>query len=163
MLIDTARKLSNLYRLDNELKEPEPSFQNDDKNVPEQKVLSIDASTGQEEAEEAPFEDIKRHDVILESERAKKLEKRLDELAIESEILRRENKFLKEKTPELLREMQEKFHDQPGLIDAKKLQKISIEAGKNLVILIQRYNSILQEATERGQPVPFGTYIMDQT
>jgi hypothetical protein len=26
-------------------------------------------------------------------------------------------------TPELLKELQEKFHDQPGLIDAKKLQK----------------------------------------
>ena len=33
-------------------------------------------------------------------------------------------KVLKEKTtPELLRELQEKFADAPGLIDAKKLQK----------------------------------------
>ena len=32
--------------------------------------------------------------------------------------------MLKEKTtPELLRELQEKFADAPGLIDAKKLQK----------------------------------------
>ena len=33
-------------------------------------------------------------------------------------------KVLKEKTmPELLRELQEKFTDAPGMIDAKKLQK----------------------------------------
>ena len=49
-------------------------------------------------------------------------------------ILRRETdelsttvKVLKDKTtPELLRELQEKFADAPGLIDAKKLQKDSI-------------------------------------
>ena len=45
-------------------------------------------------------------------------------------------------------------------MDARKLQKIGIEAGKNLMILIERYNSILQEAVERGKPVPFGTYIL---
>ena len=51
-------------------------------------------------------------------------------------ILRRETdelsttvKVLKEKTtPELLRELQEKFADAPGLIDAKKLQKDSISS-----------------------------------
>jgi hypothetical protein len=40
------------------------------------------------------------------------------------------------------------------------MQKISMEAGKNLMILVERYNSILQVAVERGKPVPFGTYIM---
>jgi hypothetical protein len=28
------------------------------------------------------------------------------------------------------------------------------------MILVERYNSILQEAVERGKPVPFGTYIL---
>jgi hypothetical protein len=40
------------------------------------------------------------------------------------------------------------------------MQKINMEAGKNLTILVERYNSILQEAAERRKPVPFGTYIM---
>jgi predicted nucleic acid-binding Zn-ribbon protein len=70
-------------------------------------------------------------DVITESERIKKLEQRLNEEEEERMILRREIddlknevKVLKEKTmPELLRELQEKFVDAPGLIDVKKLQK----------------------------------------
>jgi hypothetical protein len=38
--------------------------------------------------------------------------------------MKNEVKVLKDKTaPELLRELQEKFADAPGLIDAKKLQK----------------------------------------
>ena len=70
-------------------------------------------------------------DVRTESERIKKLEQRLNEAEEERLLLRQERdelnttvKVLKEKsTPELLKELQEKFHDQPGLIDAKKLQK----------------------------------------
>src|SRR5215203_6102485 len=75
-------------------------FQNDGKNVPEQRAMAVDASTGQEEEEEeeAPFEDIKRSDVIQEPERVKELEKRIDELEIENEVVKRENKILKEKT-----------------------------------------------------------------
>ena len=73
----------------------------------------------------------REQDVITESERIKKLEQRLTESDAERDILRREIdglknevKVLKEKTtPELLRELQEKFADAPGLIDAKKLQK----------------------------------------
>jgi hypothetical protein len=49
---------------------------------------------------------------------------------------------LKEKsTPELLKELQEKFADTPGLIDAKKLQKISMEADKHRMTLVGRYTS----------------------
>ena len=77
-------------------------------------------------------------------------------------ILKNQVKILSEKNiPELLKEMQEKFaDDQKGVLDSKKMQKISMEAGKNLMILVERYNSILQEAVERGKPVPFGTYIL---
>jgi|SRR5215203_4839819 len=84
---------------DNKLEESETGFQNDGKNVPEQRAMAVDASTGQEEEEEeAPFEDIKRSDVIQEPERVKELEKRIDELEIENEVVKRENKILKEKT-----------------------------------------------------------------
>src|SRR5215207_3375214 len=83
----------------NKLEESETGFQNDGKNVPEQRAMAVDASTGQEEEEEeAPFEDIKRSDVIQEPERVKELEKRIDELEIENEVVKRENKILKEKT-----------------------------------------------------------------
>jgi hypothetical protein len=83
----------------------------------------------------SPVEDFSKmnrgQDVITESEKAKRLEQRLNEAEEERMILRREIdelsttvKVLKEKTtPELLKELQEKFADQPGLIDAKKLQK----------------------------------------
>jgi hypothetical protein len=47
-----------------------------------------------------------------------------DILRREIDGLKNEVKVLKEKTtPELLRELQEKFADAPGLKDAKKLQK----------------------------------------
>ena len=67
---------------------------------------------------------------------------------------------MEKSTPELLKELLEKFADTPGLIDAKKLQKISMEVGKHLIALLGKYNAILQEAVEKGQPVPIGTYIM---
>ena len=67
-------------------------------------------------------------DVMTESERPKKLEQRLSQAEEERTILRQEIedlnntvKVLKEKsTPELLKELQEKFADTPGLIVAKK-------------------------------------------
>ncbi len=70
-------------------------------------------------------------DVITESERAKRLEQRLTESDAERNFLTREIDDLKNEvkvskdktTPELLRELQEKFADTPGLVDAKKLQK----------------------------------------
>jgi hypothetical protein len=108
-------------------------------------------------------------DVITEKERAKMLSKQLEEADVERSMLKHEIadlknqvKTLSEKnTPELLKEIEEKFaDDQKGVLDSKEMQKISMEAGKNLIILVERYNSILQEAVERGKPVPFGTYIL---
>ena len=107
-------------------------------------------------------------DVMTDAERIKRLEQRLAEAEEERSLLRQEReeqnttiKVLKEKsTPELLKELQEKFADTPGLIDAKKLHKISMEAGKHLISLMKKYNAILQEAVERGKPVPVATYIM---
>ena len=84
-----------------------------------------------------------------------------DELAIENEILTRENKIIKEKTqPELLRELHEKFYDKPGLLDVKQLQKISEKAGRDLETIVQRYNTIIQNAVNSGEPVPVGTYVI---
>ncbi|HKI09288.1 MAG TPA: hypothetical protein VKA09_12910 [Nitrososphaeraceae archaeon] len=99
--------------------------------------------------------------VITESEKIKKLEERLNQLEEEKEMTKKENQILKEKTqPELLKELQEKFYDEPGILDANKLHKVSEQVGKELVILIGNYNSILKDAVESGQPVPMGTYIM---
>jgi chromosome condensin MukBEF ATPase and DNA-binding subunit MukB len=75
-------------------------------------------------------------EVITESERIKKLEQRLNEAEEERLLLRQERdelnttvKVLKEKTtPELLKELQEKLHDQPGLIDAKNYKKTQVRA-----------------------------------
>ena len=84
-----------------------------------------------------------------------------DELAIENEILTRENKIIKEKTqPELLQELHEIFHDKPGLLDAKQLQKISEKAGRDLETIVQRHNTIIQNAVDSGEPVPIGTYVI---
>jgi len=160
---------------------------NDHKNVPEQKAMAVDASTGYEE----PFKDIDRpniesaseieknlkkkpedvsedfdkmnrgQDIITESQKVEKLQKRLTEQETELEIVKKENKILKEKTqPELLKELQEKFYDEPGLLDANELHKVSEEVGKELVILLGNYNSIIKDAVESGQPVPLETYIM---
>ena len=70
-------------------------------------------------------------DAMTESERAKKLEQRLGQAEEERTMLRQEleeknatiNVLREKSTPELLKELQEKFPDTPGLIDAKKLQK----------------------------------------
>jgi hypothetical protein len=85
----------------------------------------------------------------LEEQLAKKTER-------ESE-LKKEIEVLTEKTlPQMFHEIQEKFYDEPGLLRGDKLQKVHEEAGKNLVFLLEHYNSVLQEAVEKGQPVPVG-------
>jgi hypothetical protein len=103
------------------------------------------------------------------TERERRISKELEEADSERSMLKHEIadlknqvKVLREKnTPELLKEIGEKFaDDQNGVLDSKKMQKISMDAGKNLMILVERYNSILQEAVERGKPVPLGTYIL---
>jgi hypothetical protein len=110
----------------------------------------------------------RRPDAITKTERERRLSK-LEEADNERTMLKREIhdlknqvKTLSEKSiPELLKEMQERFaDDQKGIMDERELQKISMGAGRNLMILVERYNSILQEAVERGKPVPFGTYIL---
>jgi hypothetical protein len=106
--------------------------------------------------------------VRTQSERIEKLEKQPNEQVRELEIVKKEleivkeeNRILKEKTmPEIFKEMQDKFYDEPGIIDAKRLHKINIESGRNLRIMFERYNIVLQNAVEKGLPVPFGMYAL---
>ena len=131
------------------------SVVNDDKNVPEQSMQVT--NEGYEEA----FEDIDRKDVEPESEIVKNLQKRLTDVVQERDSLSNENKVLKEKTQlEILKEIQERFYDEPGLIKGTQLQKANQEAGKDIVLLLERYNSILNDAAVAGQPIPVGLYVI---
>jgi hypothetical protein len=138
--------------------------------------LNVSVKSRTENGSVGPVEDVSEdfskmnrgQDVITEKERAKLLSKELEEKDVERSMLiheiddlKNQVKVLREKnTPDLLKEIEEKFADQKGVLDSKKLQKISMEAGRNLMVLVERYNSILQEAVERGKPVPVGTYIL---
>jgi hypothetical protein len=107
-------------------------FPNHDKNVPEQKAMTVETG-GYEEA----FEDIKRQDVKPASEIVEILKKKFADVTSERDNL---------------------SNDKPGLLDAKQLQKISKKAGRDLETIVQRYNTIIQGAVESGDPVPIGTY-----
>ena len=89
------------------------------------------------------------------------MKKKLADVTSERDNLSNENKVIKEKTqPQILHELKEKFYDQPGLLDAKQLQKISEKAGRDLETIVSRYNTIIQDAVDKGGPVPLGTYII---
>lgn len=134
----------------------EQSAANDDNNVPEQKAMTVDT-----QGYEQPFEDISRKDQEPASEVVKALQKEVADITSERDNLSSEVKILKEKSqPELLHELKEMFYDQPGLLDAKQLQKISEKAGRDLETIVQRYNIIIQSAVEKGEPVPIGMYII---
>jgi hypothetical protein len=130
---------------------------NDDKNVPEQEQTAMTVDI---EGYEQPF-DQRRKDVESASEIVKKLQKKVDDVTHERDDLSKTVKVLKEKSlPEMFKEIQEKFYDEPGLVRGDRLQKVHEEAGKNLVFMLERYNSVIQEAVERGQPVPIGLYVI---
>jgi hypothetical protein len=119
-------------------------------------------SSGEKGQYSEDFNKVNRgHDVITQTERIKKLENRLNEQEIELDIVKKQNLALKEKDlPELFKEIQERFYDQPGILDAKKLNKINVESGRNLRIMLDRCNGILQDIVAKGEPVPVGTYII---
>jgi hypothetical protein len=129
---------------------------NDAKNVPERKAMTVDTE-GYEEA----FEDVKRPNVEPASEIVKNLQKKIADLVQERDTLSSENQVLKEKTqPEMLKEIQERFHDEKGLIKGDQLRKVNETAGKDIVLLLERYNSILNDAAVAGQPIPVGLYVI---
>jgi hypothetical protein len=119
-------------------------------------------SSGQKGANSEDFDKMNRgQDVITYSERMKKLENRLNEQEVELEIVKRQNRILTEKTmPEIFKEMKERLYDEPGILDAKRLHKVNTESGRNLKIMFERYNIVLQKAVEKGLPVPFGMYAL---
>jgi hypothetical protein len=89
------------------------------------------------------------------------LKKQLADKTAEASKLKRDNEALTKRTQlELFREIQERFYDEPGLIKGDKLQKLNETAGKNLVRMLERYNSILNDAVARGEPVPVGLYVI---
>jgi FtsZ-binding cell division protein ZapB len=142
---------------------------NDDKNVPEQTVMTVDTE-GYEEPFEPASEIVKTlqkkiEDVTQERDSLSNENKVIkDENKVikdENKVIKDENKIIKEKTlPQMFHEIQERFYDEPGLIKGDKLQKVHEEAGKNLVFLLERYDFVIQETVEKGQPVPVGLYII---
>jgi hypothetical protein len=131
------------------------SGSNHEKNVPEQETITVD-----NQGYEKPF-DSKRKDVEPASEIVKVLQKRVEDVTHERDDLSKTVEVLKEKTlPEMFHEIQERFYDEPGLVRGDRLQKVHEEAGKNLVFMLERYNSVIQEAVEKGQPVPIGLYVI---
>jgi hypothetical protein len=129
---------------------------NDDKNVPEQTAMAVDTEGYQE-----PFGENKRRDVESASELVESLKKKIEDVTKERDSLSTENSVLKEKSqPEMLKEINERFSDEPGLIKGDKLQKVNETAGKNLVRMLERYNSILNDAVVFGKPIPVGLYVI---
>lgn len=90
------------------------------------------------------------------------LEKQLAEKEEQISRFRKDiDNLKKENLPELFQELQQMFNsDHLGLLDAKELQKISMEEGRDFETMIKHYNIVLKKAAEMGQPVPLGTYIM---
>jgi molecular chaperone GrpE (heat shock protein) len=89
------------------------------------------------------------------------LKKQLADKTAEASNLKRDNEALTEKTqPEMLKEINERFSDEPGLIKGDKLQKVNEAAGKNTVRMLERYNSILNDAVVHGRPIPVGLYVI---
>jgi predicted RNase H-like nuclease (RuvC/YqgF family) len=89
------------------------------------------------------------------------LERQLAEKTEQISELRKDNEGLqKDRRLEFLREIQEKFYDEPGLLKAKELEKISEKAGRDIETTLQRYNTTLGDVAELGLPIPLGTYII---
>lgn len=132
------------------------SAANEEKNVPERKAMTVDT----QDYEEA-YEDTERGPNVRPDSEVVELLKKLADVTNERDSLSNEVKIITEKTqPELLHELEEKFYDQPGMLDAKQLQKISEKAGRDLETIVKRYNTIVQNAVDKGGPVPLGTYII---
>ena len=129
------------------------------KDVQQQKI----ASGAHGKGEETPLKDTDRPNVKSNFEKEKRLQKQpTDRTTGERDSLNNEYKILKEKPgQEYFQKFQEKFYNEPDILNAKELQKISMEAGKDLETnFFEGYGNIIQEAVESGKLVPAGTYIM---
>jgi hypothetical protein len=143
--LDDFNERSNIESVSKEKKEKEMRRQEDGR--PREK---------EKEKEKENSELVKKLRSDFES-----VKKQLADKTEEASELKREIEVLTEKTqPELFHEMQEKFSDEPGLIKGDKLQEVNEAAGKNLVRLLERYNSILNDSAKAGQPIPVGLYVI---
>jgi hypothetical protein len=88
------------------------------------------------------------------------LERQLDEKTEKINELRINNEGLQKDKLEIFREIQEKSHDEPRLLNAKELEKISIKAGRDIEMRLQRYNTVVGNEVESGRPVCLGAYII---
>jgi DNA-binding protein YbaB len=100
--------------------------------------------TGQEEA----------FDVRTDPEVISKLESQLR--AVEEENKRLEE----EKRRELLKELKSMFYDEPSIQYEKNLQKVQQQEGRSFIKMMQRFNGIVRDFIEEGEPVPIGLYVM---
>jgi hypothetical protein len=105
---------------------------------------------------------MKRPGILPEPQRTEKLQQLLlSQSEEEKEMTKRENQILKKKAqPETLKELSEEFYDGPNIIDAKKLQKLSMDMGKDIEIRLYKHNAIVKDAVKADHPVPVGKYIM---
>jgi hypothetical protein len=75
--------------------------------------------------------------------------------------LRKDNEgSQKDKELEIFREIQEKSYDEPRLLNAEEIEKISIKACRDIEMILQRYNTVVRNEVESGQPIPLGAYII---
>jgi hypothetical protein len=103
------------------------------------------------EGYQEPFGENKRPNVESAAEIVEALKKKIEDVTKERDSLSTEVSVLKEKSqPEMLQEINERFSDEPGLIKGDKLQRVNETAGKNLVKMLERYNSILNDAAVNG-------------
>ena len=99
--------------------------------------------------------------ILPESQRTEKLQQLLSQSEEEKEMTKRENQILMKKAqPETLKELSEEFYDGRNIIDAEKLQKLSMDMGKDIQIRLYKHNAIVKDAVKADHPVPAGTYIM---
>jgi hypothetical protein len=107
------------------------------------------------------FNKMKRPGIVPKPQRIEKLQQLLSQSEEEKEMIKRENQILKEKArPETLKELSDKFYDGPNIIDAKKLQKLSMDMGKDIEIRLYKHHAIVKDVVKADHPVPVGTYIM---
>lgn len=104
--------------------------------------------------------ELRKENTRLKSEKVE-LQRQLAEKTEQISELRKDNEGLqKDRQLEILREIQEKFYNEPGLLNAKELEKISEKEGRDIEAILQPYNTTLEDAAELGLPVPLGTYII---
>jgi hypothetical protein len=76
--------------------------------------------------------------------------KKLASVVVGWKLIKRENQILKEKTQHdtLLKEFTEMFYQGPVYItiDAKELQELSMDMGKDIEITLYKYNAIVKDA-----------------